>query len=173
MLKMTKQALNAHKHLLKAYPSLEALLTEVGPIELKTSNQRSIEDAVVQITIGQMLSRQAAQTIWSRIEGFREELMLKSCLDLPAEILTQAGVSRRKQRTLASFRAYQQTHGSQMSKWPSMEYTELLQEIKGSLWDFSDWSIAMLAIFDFGFPDVFPLSDGTIQRALRLINQTY
>ena len=45
------ESLDAFEHLVQVYPELEALLNSIGPIKMPEPPQRSVEDAVVKITI--------------------------------------------------------------------------------------------------------------------------
>ena len=51
-----------------------------------------------------------------------------------------------------------------------MTFPELRRSVS-SFWGLSDWTASILAIFHFGHADVLPMSDGSIVRAIRYVEQ--
>lgn len=163
----------AYEHLVNAYPELRELFEGIGPLKMNTSRSECIEDAVVKITVGQMLSGRTADAIILRLLDERDRIGVKSCMELSDDFLGAAGVNSRKRKTIQSFRDYMLQSPGMVMRWSEMTYEELCDEIKGAIWGFSDWSVSMLAIFEFGNANVFPLYDGSINRAIHALNNRY
>ena len=94
-------------------------------------------------------------------------------MKLTDEVLREAGVGDKKVKTIRSFGEYQERFPAAVSAWPRLTYAQLLKSIKGNIWGFSDSSISMLAILDFGISDVFPERDGTIKKVSGLLEERY
>lgn len=159
----------AYAHLRKVYPFLVPLLDHVGHVPLPTGTSGTVDEAVIKIVIGQMLSGKAARSIHERV--------LVACAqagcaawELPDDTFRAAGLSGRKVRTIREFAAGMTTRADEIAQWPSMSFQDLRRSVS-SFWGLSDWTASILAIFHFGHPDVLPLSDGSIVRAIRYVEQ--
>lgn len=157
---------DAYVHLRAQYPELTEILDMAGEVTMPSPRFSLVEEAVISTIAGQMLSRQAAATIYSRVELFARRKNLASLTELLDHDLRAAGLSQRKVKTIRSFQAYVANKPHDFHRWKDMTYDELKTSIKGEVWGFSDWSISMIAIFHFNHQDVFPSNDGTIKRAI-------
>lgn len=155
------------KYLINTYPKLEELFNAVETIPSLAPSSIPLEQAVVKIVIGQMLSRKAADTIYLRLSGLTKNSNL---YELSPEALLQAGVSNRKAKTITGFLKEYQKEKNRFNNWKNLEFNELSKEVN-SIWGLSDWTASMLAIFHFANEDVFPYKDGTIKRALEKLEQ--
>jgi DNA-3-methyladenine glycosylase II len=157
---------DAHRHLVSNYPELKSIFDRTGITAMPTPKFESIEEAVISTIAGQMLSRQAASTIYRRIDHLARSKNLQSMTDLSDDDLRNSGLSYRKIRTVRSFRLYMDEQPETFWRWKDMSYQELTDSIKGEIWGFSDWSISMIGLFHFNHIDIFPTTDGTIKRAV-------
>jgi len=162
-------AAEAYAHLRQVYPFLVPLFDHVGDVPVPTRTSGTVDDAVIKIVIGQMLSGKAARSIHERV--------LQACAaagcpawELPDETLRSAGLSGRKVRTIREFAAGMTTRADEIAQWPTMPFQDLRRSVS-SFWGLSDWTASILAIFHFGHPDVLPLSDGSIVRAIKYVEQ--
>ncbi|HCV01900.1 MAG TPA: hypothetical protein DG048_04570 [Pseudoalteromonas sp.] len=160
-------------HFINVFTELSDFFVHSETIEELQPSSKATEEAVVSITIGQMLSRKAATTIYGRVEEAREREGVIFSMELPDDLLLQCGISARKVRTIRSFHRYWKTNKKRVEQLSYLDYESLRCELKNNLWGFADWSIAMLAIFHFAHNDVYPKNDGTLKRALVLIQQKY
>ena len=160
----------SEQHLHNAYPRLSAVFAALGPIEIEPHNGILVAEAITRIVIGQMLSRNAATSIYSRVAAKRDEIGLAGSWQLDCSSLVSLGLSRRKAQTIQEFGVQYQGNPDRFENWRSLSYNVLRQEVS-AFWGLSDWSADMLAIFYFGLPDVFPSSDGTIKRAICLLEE--
>lgn len=154
--------------LIDTYPYLSNSFKILGPILWVPSTTIPIPEAVCKIVIGQMLSRQAASTIYKRARKCSENAGLNGCWQLSDSDLLACGLSKRKAQTISQFRTAYEQDPNKVEQWRHLEYQDLMESVN-SHWGLSNWSADMLAIFYLGLPDVFPLGDGTIKRATRFI----
>lgn len=159
----------AYAHLRKVYPFLAPLLDHVGNVAIPVRTPVTVEDAVIKIVIGQMLSGKAARSIHERVLVACAQAGCQAW-ELPDDTLRAAGLSGRKVRTIREFAAGMTERASEISQWPSMPFHDLRRSVS-SFWGLSDWTASILAIFHFQHLDVLPLSDGSIQRAIRNVER--
>lgn len=148
------------------------LLDQVTPLPALTPQHFPVAAAVTRIVVGQMLSRAAADTIYARLEATRVRYQLPGCWQLSAADLLKCGLSRRKVRTIRDFGTSYERDPQRYEAWRELEYPELSAEVAGH-WGLSQWSSDMLAIFYFAKPDVFPVTDGTIIRVRRMLEEQH
>ena len=159
------------KHLRKVYPQLAHIFDAIGIVTLPSPSSASVADAVTRHIVGQMLSSAAAATIYNR-------LILKSetCKCLPWQLensqLLECGLSRGKSRAIREFGLRYDSEPEKIEAWRYIPYSSLKQEMR-SYWGISDWTAAMLAIFHFGHSDIFPVNDGSISRAITMIEDRF
>lgn len=162
----------AYDHLAEAFPTLKPLFAATGYVRVPTPSTVGVEEALGKIVVGQMLSRAAADTIYARLVKRAETTGRCTVLLLPEGDLRACGLSARKARTFAAIAELARCSPDRLLSWRYLSYDDLRCEV-ASVWGLSDWSAAMLAIFHFGLPDVFPVNDGSVQRASSLINALY
>jgi len=157
-------------HILGCFPEIEDAITSVGVLSLPSQSQVCVADAVTRTVIGQMLSRHAARTIYERTEKRRLENGLDGAWKLTIDELTQSGVSGRKARTITEFGLEYDKDPSAIESWRELQHKDVVSEVS-KYWGLSTWSADILSIFYFGLEDVFPEKDGTIQKAISIINE--
>lgn len=151
--------------IIKAYPGLDSWLNRIETPEISPTEQ-NLPDALVKIIIGQMLSTKAASTISERLYDLAVENGNKQVWSLTHSEMRSVGLSRRKIRTIQEFSQVMNDDPERIASWPELSHSELRREVC-SFWGLSKWSADMLAIFQFGQTDVFPIEDGTIKRAIQ------
>jgi DNA-3-methyladenine glycosylase II len=119
----------------------------------------------VSVVIGQMLSGQAAETIYRRARAAAERRHLSGTWLVPDAALRSCGLSGRKVRTIREFRRSYLNNSEAIDQWQYLETANLFQTVE-SFWGMSHWTASMLAIFHFGQEDVYPHADGSLARAL-------
>jgi DNA-3-methyladenine glycosylase II len=168
---MLTTAQRARIHLGNVFPGLEPLFEETGPVELSPNREILVAEAVTKIVVGQMLSKEAAASIYQRIETARDQYAHAGSWKLDSDVLKACGLSGRKVRTIKEFGSQYDTEMAVFEAWRNLPYSELVKMVS-SHWGLSQWSADMLAIFYFGLEDVFPKSDGTIVRAIKMLQST-
>lgn len=150
-------------HLCKAYPQMRDLFAAAGPLRLPRAEATPVAEAIARIVVGQMLSGTAATTIYRRITQARDAAGLAGSWELPADALADAGLSKRKIRTIQTFGEMYARRRTEIEGWRALTYEDLCRNVL-ACWGLAQWSADMLAIFHFRHTDVFPESDGTIIR---------
>lgn len=157
----------AYRHLRLAYPYLSPLFDDVGHRAVPPARNTPVDEAVVKTVIGQMLSSKAAASIHARVVLACDERQCRAW-DLPEGLLRTAGLSGRKIRTIREFGEGTVSRADEIRAWPGMPFEDLRRSVS-SFWGLSEWTAAILAIFHLGHVDVLPLSDGSITRAIKLV----
>ena len=155
------------KYLELAYPELAPTIKKSSPLKPLKAQNICILRAVTKVVIGQMLSRQAASTIFSRVEPMFE--VDKTLRSFKPQDFRIHGVSGNKAKTILLFSELYFEQPERFKQWPNLSLIELQAEVQ-NIWGISDWTISMLALFYFGNKDVFPTKDGTINKVLKLLN---
>lgn len=159
-------------HLLNEYPELSEVFNRIGPLPANQPESLPVAEAICKIVVGQMLSGKAATSIYARLVTKASHNQLDGCWLLPTAELLDAGLSRRKARTIEEFAAAYKTAPEYFERWRALQHEELCREVS-DFWGLSQWSADMLGIFYFANPDVFPVNDGSITRAIELATQRY
>lgn len=162
----------AYDHLAATLPDLRPLFAATEFVALPAPSSTPVEEALAKIVVGQMLSGAAADTIHARLVQRADRVGCASVLVLPEVDLRACGLSGRKAKTFAAIVSLMRESPGRLDSWRSLPFHELRAEV-ASVWGLSDWSAAMLGIFHFGLPDILPISDGSVKRALGLVEERY
>ncbi|MEO2268719.1 hypothetical protein V1358_15525 [Pseudoalteromonas sp. YIC-656] len=152
------------RYIQKQYPNLIELTEECSSVEAIIPSEFNTITAVTKIIVGQMLSRKAAETIYSRVQSGLDKSK-KDLHEITISELREAGVSQRKAQAITNFFKLYKTDPAKFNNWQHLDYQELYEQVS-TIWGISSWTASMLAIFHYANEDVFPYSDGTIKRAL-------
>jgi DNA-3-methyladenine glycosylase II len=154
-------------------PVIAGLVDGFGtPDEVLTRRGRRPGDAygaLVRSIVGQQLSTKAARTIFERlVELFGGRTPTpKELLDADPDLLRGAGLSRAKVaylRDLAEHVEDGELELERLAELPDEEVSEQLTAIKG----LGQWTAHMFLIFHLGRPDVLPIGDLGIRRAVQI-----
>lgn len=140
----------------------------VGPVSLPACSAVHLPEAIVTIVTGQMLSNAAAAAINKRLFEASRQCGADELFEIPEEHLLGCGLSRRKVRSIKEFGEAYRASPDAYRRWADLCYDDLKTEVCRH-WGLSSWTTDMLAIFHFGHEDVFPRADGTIKRAVELV----
>jgi DNA-3-methyladenine glycosylase II len=165
----------AAEHLRSADPVLAGLIERFGgAAEVRAARGRRPGDAygaLVRAIVGQQLSTKAARSIFARlVEHFGGHTPTpRELLDAePEEMRAAAGLSRAKVsflRDLAEHVKDGELDLDQLAELPDEEVIEQLVAIKG----LGPWTVHMFLIFHLGRPDVLPVGDLGVRRAVQLL----
>lgn len=117
--------------------------------------------------IGQQISVKAAQSVWDRFAAAVGDMKPAGVLRLSVEQLRGCGLSGQKVTYLRDLSARFAEGAIDVSRWHDMADEDLideLTEVKG----IGRWTAEMFLIFYLTRPDVFPLADIGLQRAMEL-----
>jgi len=151
-------------------PVMRRLVDDHGPLnEEERRRGRPLEPygALVRSIVGQQLSTKAARTIYGRLTE-----LFGGKTPSPAELLAAdpedvraAGLSRPKVSYLRSLAEHVQTGElelERLSELPDEEVSAQLTAVKG----LGQWTADMFLIFHLGRPDVLPVGDLGVRRAV-------
>ena len=161
-------SIKAKRHLQSQYPELSSLLDQVKTIPTLKRRDGPRPEAGVRVVVGQMLSSQAASTIYERVKKKTTEQQLSGSWLLDHDSLRQCGLSGSKARTISEFAAHIGPESSALDHWYSLPADTLITEIKGFR-GMGDWTASIIALFYVGHEDVFPAGDGSLQKAIQVI----
>ena len=163
-------AMTPEAHLQAADPVLGALLTAHGPIDPADRDGRPDDHygALVRAIVGQQLSTKAARTIFGRLTdryGGRTPTPAEILADDPEEMRAAAGLSRAKASYLRSLAEHVTTGALELERLDDMPDADVIAElvaVKG----LGRWTADMFLQFHLGRPDVLPVGDLGIRRAV-------
>ena len=115
--------------------------------------------------VGQQISVKAADSVWGRFVAAVDEVSPQAVLAAGAESLEGCGLSRRKREYVCDLAAHFAAGRLDPAAWAAMDDEVLiaaLTEVRG----IGRWTAEMFLIFNQLRPDVFPLDDLGLQRAV-------
>ena len=117
--------------------------------------------------IGQQISVAAAQAVWNRFEASMPKVTPKNVLGMDKEILRSAGLSYRKIEYVQDLDDHFQNKGLAKTKWHSLDDELIIQELT-AIRGIGRWTAEMFLIFNLKRPDVLPLDDIGLLRAISM-----
>jgi len=160
----------AHRLLMRRDPLLAATIKRIGPCGLASRQYTDHLTALVRAIVGQQLSGKAAATIFQRFCGLFPDGVISvsvlSSFDDPA--LRAVGLSGQKVSYLRDLSA-RVTDGrlnlEELDSLPDEQVIERLVAVKG----FGRWTAEMFLMFRLHRPDVLPVADLGIMKAIQNI----
>ncbi len=158
----------ARRHLMRDDPKLAELVKAFGPCGLETTKRPDRFGMTVRSIVSQQLSVKAADTIHGRLlEAIRAERATPSAiLALEQDRLRACGLSWAKVASVRDL-ATKVTDGSlaleSLDALDDAAVIDALTAVRG----IGQWSAEMFLIFRLGRPDILPVGDVGIQRAMR------
>lgn len=156
---------------MRADPVMAGLARHHGPCPLGSRTAEPVLRALVRALVSQQLSVKAAATIFRRFldlfpaDGFPGPAEI---LAVPPTRLREVGMSRPKGRYLQDLCERVQSGLlplDGLASMPDEEVVRVLTEVKG----IGQWTAEMILIFQLGRPDVLPLDDVGLLRAIQRV----
>jgi len=122
--------------------------------------------ALLRTIVGQQVSTHAARAIWGRLEARCSPMTAERFLRLRATTLRKAGLSRQKIRyacSLAELVASGTLDLEGLIRLDEQSAIAALTEVKG----IGQWSAEIYLLFALGRPDIWPVDDLALARAVR------
>ena len=117
---------------------------------------------------GQQISVKAAQSVWNRIVVcLEEEITPESVLKRERRKLRACGLSDRKTEYIADLAQHFADGKIHERNWPRMDDEAIIAELV-DVRGIGRWTAEMFLMFNLLRPDVFPLDDLGLQKAIRL-----
>ncbi len=117
--------------------------------------------------IGQQISVAAAQAVWNRFELTMPKVSPKHVLLGEPEVFRGAGLSYRKIEYVKDLANHFQNHGLAKTKWHTLDDEQIIQELT-SIRGIGRWTAEMFLIFNLKRPDILPLDDIGLLRAISI-----
>ena len=156
----------ARKHLIRVDPVLGRLVKELGPFDLR--RRGTPYQSLIRALLYQQLAGAAAATIERRVLalfGGRVPEPAELLLTTPDQ-LRSCGVSRQKAsylHSLAEHFSNGEINARSLVRLPDDEVIAQVTKVKG----IGRWTADMLLMFSLGRPDVLPVGDLGIQKAIQ------
>ena len=117
--------------------------------------------------VGQQISVKAADSVWLRLSTVLPVIAPAPLLASASETLRACGLSARKVEYLGDLARHFSSGQIHLSRWSSMSDAEIIAELT-AVRGIGVWTAEMFLIFNQLRPDVFPLDDIGLQKAVAL-----
>jgi DNA-3-methyladenine glycosylase II len=115
--------------------------------------------------VGQQISVKAADTVWNRVMMAADKITPRKLANIDAAILRSCGLSERKVMYMHALANHFLDNKDVIKNWPNMTDDEIIKELT-SIKGIGRWTVEMLLIFHLGRPDVYPVADIGLQKAV-------
>ena len=153
----------ARRELTGADPVLGKLIARAGDAMLRPRHDPFF--SLSRSIVGQQISVKAAESVWQKMLGRLGEVSPATMSGQDVEILRQCGLSRQKAAYLLSLAGHFLDGSLQQEQWQAMDdesVIDRLVQVKG----IGRWTAEMFLIFHLLRPDVLPVDDIGIQKAI-------
>jgi DNA-3-methyladenine glycosylase II len=158
------EALTAHLGaLLRRDRRLRPILRAAGPFEIRKTDPGFA--GLARVITGQQLSVASARAIWSRFAALEGALTAEGYLGLDEAAVRRAGFSAGKYRTVRALAEAVVTGALELDALealPAAEAIDRLAAIRG----IGPWTAEIYLMFCVGHPDIFPVGDLALQKAV-------
>ncbi|HEX2199431.1 MAG TPA: DNA-3-methyladenine glycosylase [Burkholderiales bacterium] len=117
--------------------------------------------------VGQQISVKAAQSVWDRFAACVGEVTPQQVLLKDRPVLRACGLSDRKTEYIADLAQHFADGKIHVQRWPQMSDDEIIAELV-EVRGIGRWTAEMFLMFNLLRPDVFPLDDLGLQKAIRV-----
>jgi DNA-3-methyladenine glycosylase II len=117
--------------------------------------------------VGQQISVKAADSVWARFSAALPVIAPNQVLATSTETLRSCGLSARKAEYLGDLARHFMAGDIHVGRWSTMSDAEIISELT-AVRGIGVWTAEMFLIFNQLRPDVFPLDDIGLQKAVAL-----
>ena len=117
--------------------------------------------------VGQQISVKAAQSVWNRVLQAAPGMTPAEVLALPRPRLRACGLSDRKTEYIADLAQHFADGALHVQRWPAMDDEAVVAELV-AVRGIGRWTAEMFLMFNLLRPDVYPLGDLGLLKAVRL-----
>ncbi|WP_126286042.1 DNA-3-methyladenine glycosylase family protein [Burkholderia stagnalis] len=142
---------------------LKKLIPKFGPAHLVKRGDPFV--TLARSVVGQQISVASAQSVWARIEMACPKLAPQQVIKLGADKLIACGLSKRKTEYILDLAQHFVSGALHVDKWTSMDDEDVIAELT-QIRGISRWTAEMFLIFNLSRPDVLPLDDPGLIRAI-------
>ncbi len=151
--------------LLKRDRILKKLIPQFGPAHLVKRGDPFA--TLARSVVGQQISVLAAQTVWGRIGAACPKFAPQQFIKLGPEKLSACGLSKRKTEYILDLAQHFVSDALHVDAWISMEDEAVIAELT-QIRGIGRWTAEMFLIFNLSRPDVLPLDDLGLIRAISI-----
>jgi DNA-3-methyladenine glycosylase II len=156
----------ACRELMKQDRILKKLIPKYGSGFLVTRGDAF--NTLARAIVGQQISVAAAQSVWNRVVlASRNKVSPKNILTLSVEQLRAAGLSGRKVEYIRDLADHFHSGRLQASQWKNMDDEAVIKELS-DIRGIGRWTAEMFLIFNLVRPNILPLDDVGLIRAISL-----
>lgn len=156
---------DATRHLSRACPIMKKLITRYQGEGLVARQDGFY--SLLRAIVGQQISVKAADSVWAKVEKTVRPLTAKKLLATPEEALRTCGLSGQKvayAKNIAEFYYPRKTHAAAWDGHDDAAVIAELTAIKG----IGSWTAEMFLMFHLARPNIFPLKDIGLLKAINL-----
>jgi DNA-3-methyladenine glycosylase II len=117
--------------------------------------------------VGQQISVKAAQSVWTRLLAVAPAMSCEQVLAAERRALRSCGLSDRKTEYIADLALHFSNGSVHVHRWPQMSDEEVIEDLV-QVRGIGRWTAEMFLMFNLLRPDVLPLDDLGLQRAVSL-----
>ncbi len=157
---------DAIKHLTTQDDKLALIIKQFPNLVLKSDNNAFI--TLIRAIIGQQISIKAADSVWMKLKQNIKPFNQKTVLKHDTVKLKSFGLSQQKAQYIHNIANYFVSNNIDKNYWQNYSYKDIsnnLIAIKG----IGNWTVEMFAIFYLLEPDIFPIKDLGLVRAINNI----
>jgi len=156
---------SAKRSLARRDPVLGAIMRRYPGIALERRGEPFV--TLARAIVGQQISVKAAQSVWNRVLELVPEVTPVQVLAQPRPKLRACGLSDRKTEYIADLARHFADGTVHVARWPDMPDEEVIAELV-QVRGIGRWTAEMFLMFNLLRPDVYPLADLGLQKAVRL-----
>ena len=153
----------AQAELSRANPVMAGLVGRYGDLSL--ASRGDAFGTLARSIVGQQISVKAAEAVWGRFSTQVVTVTPDRLLELGADGLAGCGLSQRKIEYLIDLSVHFSNGRLNPAGWPGVDDEALIAELT-TVRGIGRWTAEMFLIFNLLRPDVFPLDDIGLQRAV-------
>jgi DNA-3-methyladenine glycosylase II len=122
---------------------------------------------LVRSIIGQQISVAAAQAVWNRVEVLLKRITPKNILAMDDMRLRECGLSYRKIEYVKDLSEHFLKQGLAKANWQALDDETVIRDLT-AVRGIGQWTAEMFLIFNLKRPDILPLDDIGLLRAISL-----
>jgi DNA-3-methyladenine glycosylase II len=142
---------------------MKKLIPQFGPVHLMTRGDPFV--TLARSIVGQQISVPAAQTVWVRIQAVCPKLTPAQFIKAGHDKLAACGLSKRKSEYILDLAQHFVSGALHVATWTTMDDEAVIAELT-QIRGIGRWTAEMFLIFNLVRPDVLPLDDVGLIRAI-------
>ncbi len=148
-----------------ADPVMAALIARYPDAQL--ANRGDPFQTLARAIVGQQISVKAADSVWARFAACAQIVSPERVTELELDVLAACGLSRRKTEYLRDLAGHFVDGRVEPARWTHMDDETVIAELI-DVRGIGRWTAEMFLIFNLRRPDVWPVDDIGLQKAVAL-----